>query len=601
MKFLRQIKSEAKNIFGSKFILIAAILLIAFSIVSSVLTAINSGTTYYSGGGGGPIVYQAASYAKMSGDYYPGYYEGQEPIEVDGVIIEPENPFYWNVSDIKNQMDYLQTDSSMFTSPEVLDLVLDIMDQELSYYARFAAVVTTSPDYRSDLAWNGVSSIYDVFVYSHVDTENADILYEAYSYRTYMEREAFDAKYINVSATDRLAAIDAAQTKLDTLFGIVENGDFTGYINLMIQQQNDSIANFEAQIDMYEETLREHPEQEESLNASIEDCKKQIAIIENSTIPWLQYRLENNVIPYVDIWQNRAIDDITNNAYQLEYFDQYVMSEEQFNQDQWTKSQYGSYQNYMDAMNKQKAELQNTISIAEDCLDAGKPDMKYVTDGARYNTVSFLDYSVIVAMFAILLGGWLLASEFQFGTIRLLMIRPRTRTKILMSKFLAALLISLALYIVCAVLNIVMNGILLGFGDFGNPNFTIAGQMGFFAFYLPKFIACMLTIIFAFCISFMLSVLTKNIAISIAAPIVAYVGCYIAMAVMAYSGARWLAWTPIPYVQLSSFFIDNSMVKYMLQNGVPLSLTYGMIMMGVLSVVCVVVSLLAFRKRDITN
>jgi ABC-2 type transport system permease protein len=87
--------------------------------------------------------------------------------------------------------------------------------------------------------------------------------------------------------------------------------------------------------------------------------------------------------------------------------------------------QYGSYQNYVNSMQSQIDELNKTILIAQNSLDADKPDMKYVPRGARNRTVSFLDYSVFVALLAVLLGGWLMASEFQQGTIRLLLIRPK--------------------------------------------------------------------------------------------------------------------------------------------------------------------------------
>ena len=42
-------------------------------------------------------------------------------------------------------------------------------------------------------------------------------------------------------------------------------------------------------------------------------------------------------------------------------------------------------------------ELNNTILIAQRCLDTDRPDMKYVTDGARYITVGFLDFSIFIA------------------------------------------------------------------------------------------------------------------------------------------------------------------------------------------------------------
>jgi len=216
--------------------------------------------------------------------------------------------------------------------------------------------------------------------------------------------------------------------------------------------------------------------------------------------------------------------------------------------------------------------------------------------------VQFLDYSVFVALFAVLLGGWIIASEFQQGTIRLLMIRPKKRIKILMSKFLAALAICLGIYVIGSLLNMVTNGICFGFSDYAFPNYTISGEINFFAYYIPKFLACIITIIFGFAVAFMLSVVVKNAAVSIAVPIICFIGCSILMSVFAYSRIiNWVVYTPIPYVQISSFFVPYSAVQSMIQRGISLNLTYGILLLLVLSAVCTFVSIFVFQKRDIAN
>ena len=611
MQFLRQIGNEIKNIFSSKFILIIAIITGAFSIIVPVFNAITAAATedYY---GGGTVIYEAAAVRVDKGYYYDGY-DGEDPITVGDITVTSDNPFYWQLSSILNEQEYMQVDGeAFFTTPEALDLALDLLDEELTYYAQFAASITTYQDYRYDLAYTGQSALYDAFVYSRVDSADHDVLREAANYRMYLDKDTFDAKYYNITATERLAALDKADGLLEQIYDIVINNNFSGYIDLMIAQQNDTIASLEMQIEVCEKILRDHPEQEETLNSNIEEYQKQINLINESTIPLLEYRREKNIIPYSGMWQDTALNEISNAQNQLQYM--YIMTEEEFNQDSWSAMQYGTYENYLATINKQKDDLNNTILIAQNCLDTDQPDMRYVPDGARFITMNFLGYSIVIAIFAVLLGGWLIASEFQSGTIRLLMIRPRTRTKILMSKFLAALIISLALYLACAIVNMLMNGILFGFSDLAYPNMTVSGPVGFLAYYLPKFIACSVTIIFAFSVAFMMSVLIKNIAVAIIVPVVCYIGSVILETVLAYTSyANWIAWTPVPYLQLSNFFQPEAAssgyyysyslnpVSYMMNNGVPLSLAYGISLLLVLSGLCVFFSILSFKKRDITH
>ena len=166
----------------------------------------------------------------------------------------------------------------------------------------------------------------------------------------------------------------------------------------------------------------------------------------------------------------------------------------------------------------------------------------------------------------------------------------------------AALVLSLVGYILGSLLNLVTNGVLFGFSDYAYPNYTISGDINFFAYYMPKLLACTVTIIFAFAVAFMLSVLTRNVAVSIAIPIACFIGCTIVMAAFSYSSAmNWVAYTPIPFVQISSFFTRYSVVQQVAQRGISLSLPYGIMLLLALSGVCTLVSVFTFKRRDITN
>jgi|AGTN01.2.fsa_nt_gi hypothetical protein len=219
MGFLRQTKNEIKNILSSKFILIFAILVVVGSIATPVVNALTPDNQYYSG----PIMY-AQSYAEKAyygGGYYGG--SGQEPIQVGDAEITYENPFYGNLSNILYEKEYLETytgysdEGSMLTTPEAVDLTLELLDTEFDFYGRFALSITTYEDYRYQLTWDGIYTLYDQFIYSRVDTEDHEVLKEAGQYRLYMDSAEFEKKYYDISATDRLAALDAADTKLEQL------------------------------------------------------------------------------------------------------------------------------------------------------------------------------------------------------------------------------------------------------------------------------------------------------------------------------------------------------------------------------------------------
>ena len=64
---------------------------------------------------------------------------------------------------------------------------------------------------------------------------------------------------------------------------------------------------------------------------------------------------------------------------------------------------------------------------------------------------------------------------------------------------------------------------------------------------------------------------------------------------------NWIAYTPIPYVQISSFLSLYSIVQHHYSKGIPLNLTYGIIMLLVISILCIAASVFVFKTRDINK
>ena len=530
---------------------------------------------------------------------YPMGSDG-EPIIVDGVTIQSDNPLYWQIKGIIDEKEYMEMDKERFSSSEVLDLALLAMDEEVKFYVHLANHISNHTDYRMDLSWLGVDIIYDKFLYeyNHVPKEE---LIEAVGYRKGIDVDTFEEKYINITPEQRLAALDEVEEKLNTLYRVVESNDFPKYIELRIDQEKAQIDNLKEQIALQEELIIQNPSQEEGINDYIMELNRQIEMIETSTIPTLEYRLEKNIIPGENIWQNTALMSIEH--IHMELLHNRIMTEEEFNRETYLVHEYKNYQNYVKVIQARIDELNKELLIAQKSLDADKPDMKYVPNGARNRTVDFLSYSTFVALFAVLVGGWIMASEFQQGTIRLLLIRPKTRTKILMGKFFAAFIISISIYVVGSFLNLATNGVCFGFSDFAYPNYTVSGEVSFFVYYLPKLLACITPIIFAYSVAFMLSVIIKNAAVSIIIPIACFVGSSIVMGIVAFSNKAltWIAYTPIPFVDISAFFSPYTTVGQAIQRGVALSLPYGIMLLLVLSIVSTIIAITVFHRKDITN
>ena len=72
---------------------------------------------------------------------------------------------------------------------------------------------------------------------------------------------------------------------------------------------------------------------------------------------------------------------------------------------------------------------------------------------------------LVVGLFAIIVAAGIVASEFSWGTIKLLLIRPISRTKILLSKYLTVILYGISLLLVLFVVSLLLGLILFGGTD----------------------------------------------------------------------------------------------------------------------------------------
>jgi ABC-2 type transport system permease protein len=102
------------------------------------------------------------------------------------------------------------------------------------------------------------------------------------------------------------------------------------------------------------------------------------------------------------------------------------------------------------------------------------------TDGTMWDGVNgSASMMIVITIFTIIIAGDSLAGEFSSGTIKLLLIRPASRVKILVSKYISFLLFSMLLLLTLFVISVAVNGILYGFGymDLSLISMTAEGQI----------------------------------------------------------------------------------------------------------------------------
>lgn len=94
------------------------------------------------------------------------------------------------------------------------------------------------------------------------------------------------------------------------------------------------------------------------------------------------------------------------------------------------------------------------------------------------NVLDMSELILLITIFTVIIAGDSVASEFTWGTIKILLIRPASRTKILASKYISTLLFSLLMLLILFAVNVIASGLFFGFDDIGTPYLKVAdGQV----------------------------------------------------------------------------------------------------------------------------
>lgn len=101
----------------------------------------------------------------------------------------------------------------------------------------------------------------------------------------------------------------------------------------------------------------------------------------------------------------------------------------------------------------------------------------HTTEGTLWDGVNgSASMVLVITVFTIIIAGDSLAGEFSSGTIKLLLIRPASRAKILVSKYISLLLFGMLLLLTLFVVSFAVNGILYRFGYLDLPLIRVTAE-----------------------------------------------------------------------------------------------------------------------------
>jgi ABC-2 type transport system permease protein len=273
--------------------------------------------------------------------------------------------------------------------------------------------------------------------------------------------------------------------------------------------------------------------------------------------------------------------------------------------DRGNRSEADWKSNYQQSIQENQKQLQdpNIPKIARDeiekalkrdqySLDHNIPPMETTLWGGVMGAAGLVQ---LITLFTVIICGDMVAGEFTWGTIKMLLIRPASRSKILLSKYISTLLFALVLLLTLFVSSVVVNGILNGFHDIGMPYLSVDSSgtvhennlmLHVFTTYAYKLVELVMVVTLAFMISTVFRSASLAIGISI---FIMFAGQLIAMFLMRYSWGKYF------------LFANTDLTQYLegrpLQEG--MSLGFSITVLIVYFVIFNVLSWTIFKRRDV--
>lgn len=377
-----------------------------------------------------------------------------------------------------------------------------------------------------------------------------------------------NAKYIEKD----IEAYNEYKKEYDKFLKELDSNSWKYFVNKEIKITTDEIASLEKE--------REKAKNKELYNSRIKE--------EKNKLEKLKLRLEKD-IPYDNNYLNTALEDYKQvpQTYK-EFKESIIKNTSEFN----IKEEYQIKRQYIEYM-KNNA---NNKYIIDNKVDINSPK---TTRNLLINTLSdnFLFIMIIVAAGA----GSIVSTEFDKGTIKLLLIRPYSRNKILLSKYIVSMFMIIFAILSAFIMQLIVGGIFFGFSSLNIPviiyNFVQnkVTHINLFKYIFDNVLAVLPEFILLATLAFAISTITNVSTLGVALPIVG-VGAADIINLIAINRNI----IPLKYFVTLNWNFTNYL--YGGVNSFPtLSIPFSILICAIYFLIMIITAFIVFNKRNIKN
>ncbi|MBU9712152.1 ABC transporter permease [Evansella tamaricis] len=236
--------------------------------------------------------------------------------------------------------------------------------------------------------------------------------------------------------------------------------------------------------------------------------------------------------------------------------------------------------------------LKEQLVINEYRIENNVPPVENETIWGFMSSLS--DITSFAAVFVIVIGAGIVATEFTTGTIKLLLIRPVNRAKILLSKYIATIIFAIFMLIIMFAGSFVVGSILYGFDRLDLPYLVYSGgeviERNMITHILSLYGLNSVDMIMMVTFAFMISTVFRNSSLAIGLSLfLMFTGQQMVMLLSEYQWVKYI------------LFANTNLVQYI--SGTPLvdgmTMTFSITVLIAYFICFVFTSWIIFERRDV--
>ena len=296
-------------------------------------------------------------------------------------------------------------------------------------------------------------------------------------------------------------------------------------------------------------------------------------------IETLQMRLDYN-IEYGNNYKNQALSKYSQNKTEV------LGYEENNNKTYQEKS---SYQQAKENVEKSKYAIENDKDIFN------KSDARGILLDL------FSEYELFIIITVVLIAGAIVSEEFNKGTIKLLLVRPYSRRKILFAKFIVVLITVVFIMIAVGIMQFIVGSIFFGFESLKTPAVEYNHNTGklvetsILSSVILTGLGKLPIYVLIGTLAFALSTLFTNTAVAITISLLGYMASSMVNQFAYYYNITWLKYFVTPNWDITQFFYG----KLPMFEG--LSIPFSLVICLIYFIIMMIPTFIVFKKKNIKN